>query len=238
MSPSLLLAGVAGAHCLLKGASRFQLWLGVALLGLAVAQFADELNSEEYTLRDWNGQLRVIDAAEALTSPTDPIFDGVGMVCTRPPATRDWLLHSVFMPEYRRGQREQVRDVIARVAPPVLIAGHYRFNWLNEADYSAITTHYLRLSLQLWVLGGSTLEAEQELQILRSGRYLISPGVQDVAALDGQPVRAGTVLELAAGAHRVSGATRVVWVGPSASELPTDLSLGQSLFAHPQLPGQ
>jgi hypothetical protein len=141
------------------------------------------------------------------------------------------------MPEYRRGQREQVRDVIARAAPPVLIAGHYRFNWLNEADYSAITTHYLRLSPQLWVLRATALDQE-DLRIPRSGRYLVLPDMHNAVALDGRDVPAKTVVELAAGAHRVLRPTQLAWVGPTASKLPTDLILGEALFAHPQLPGQ
>jgi hypothetical protein len=46
MTPSLLFAGVAGAHWLLERLPRFRTPLGVGLLALAGAQFAAELESE------------------------------------------------------------------------------------------------------------------------------------------------------------------------------------------------
>ena len=241
MTPAVLFAGVAGAHWLIQRTPWCRAPLaGALLVVLSVAQFASQLERDGYLHRSWDAQLKLIDAAESLTAPTDPIFDGVGMVCTRPPATRDWILHSVFRSEYESGAREQLRDLIARVAPPVLIGGHYRFNWLSDADRAAIAAHYLGISNQLWVLGAQTDGGEQQIQILRAGRYQVlerepAPGALQI---DGQPRSTGEVIWLPAGPHQVSGATSIVWLGPSASELPTGLLLGESLLAPTRLLGQ
>jgi hypothetical protein len=240
MTPALLFAGTAGAHLLLARARRFGLPLAGALLTFSVSQFARELLGDDYLKRSWDAQLKLVDAAEALTAPTDPIFDGVGMVCTRPPATRDWLIHSVFMPEYEQGHREQVGDVIERVAPPVLIGGHYRFNWLPEADLAVVAAHYLGLSNQLWVLAVETTRGEEQIHILRPGRYQVQKRTPNAELLqiDGRTVAPGDILSLQAGAHHVTGAALILWLGPTASELPTGLAVGGSLFAPAQLPGQ
>jgi hypothetical protein len=241
MTPAILFAAVAGAHWFVERARWCRAPLaGALLVVLSIAQFATQLERDGYLHRSWDAQLLLIDAAESLTGLTDPIFDGVGMVCTRPPATRDWLLHSVFMPEYRSRQREQVRDLIARVAPPLLIGGHYRFNWLSDADRVAIAAHYLGVSNQLWVLGAQTDGGEQQIQILRTGRYQVRAHEPASGALqiDAQPRSPGEIVWLPAGPHHVSGAASIVWLGPSASELPTGLLLGESLLAPAQLPGQ
>jgi hypothetical protein len=237
MTPAVLFAGSAGARWLLERAGRARVPLLAAGLAFSVAQFWSELRGDEYLNRSWDIELRISEAAEALTAPGDPVFDGVGMVCTRPPATRDWLLHSVFMPEYRSGRREQLRDVIARAAPPVLIGGHYRFNGLTDADWRAIALHYVPLSNQLWVLGAQTSAPETRVEILRSGRYLLlTPGPAPL--IDGQRFSDHEIVSLAAGSHLVRGEATLAWLGPSASELPTNLAVGTFLFAPNQLPGQ
>ena len=237
MTPALLFAGIAGAHGLLERAGRARVPLLALSLVCSVGQFASELRSDGYLNRTWDIELRIIEAAEALTGPGDPIFDGVGMVCSRPPATRDWLLHSVFMPEYHSGQREQLRDVIARAAPPVLIGGHYRFNGLTDADRSAIAQRYIALSNQLWVLGAQTGALETRVEIVRPGRYLLRTQ-ESAPQLDGQPFADHDIASLTAGAHIVRGVATIAWLGPSARALPTGLAVGTFLFAPNQLLGQ
>jgi hypothetical protein len=237
MTPTLLFAGSAGARWLLERAERARVPLLAAALVASLAQFWSELRGDEYLRRTWDIELRIIEAAEALTAPGDPIFDGVGMVCTRPPATRDWLLHSVFMPEYRAGRREQLRDLIARAAPPVLIGGHYRFNGLTDADRSAISLHYIALSNQLWVLGARTSAAETQVELLRAGRYLLLTP-EPAPQIDERRVSDHEIVSLAAGSHLIRGAATLAWLGPSARELPTNLAVGTFLFAPNQLPGQ
>ena len=239
-TPALLLAATAGAHWLLQQTPRLRLLLAGALVALCMAQFEHQIVSDDYMNRSWDAQLKLVEAVESLTGPSEPVFDGVGMVCTRPPATRDWLLHSVFMPEYETGRREQLRDVIARVAPPVLIGGHYRFDWLLDADRSAIAAHYLGLSRQLWVLGVQTVGVEAAVSILRAGRYQVLPLAPSDGSVqvDGQSVAARGVVSLTAGTHQVVGAAAIVWLGPALQDVPAGLALGGSLFAPRRLPGQ
>ncbi|HEU4580756.1 MAG TPA: hypothetical protein VFS67_21005 [Polyangiaceae bacterium] len=237
VTPAMLFGGLAVGRWLLERAGRLRLPLLAASLVCCVAQFWSEMDGDEYLHRTWDVELRIIEAAEALTAPSDPVFDGVGMVCTRPPATRDWLLHSVFMPEYRDGRREQVRDVIARARPPVLIGGHYRFSGLTDADRSAIASHYIAVSNQLWVLGAHTSAGENHVEILRAGRYLLLTP-EPAPEFDGRPLADHEVLSLAAGTHLVHGAVTLAWLGPNLRELPTNLAVGTFLFAPNQLPGQ
>lgn len=237
MTPAVLFGGLAATHWLLERAGRFRWALLASSLVFCLAQFTGEMRTDEYLNRTWDSELRLIEAAEALTDPGDPIFDGVGMVCTRPPATRDWLLHSVFMPEYRNRRREQLREVIARATPPVLIGGHYRFNGLTDEDRSAVGLHYIALSNQLWVLGTRTSAAETQVDVLRAGRYLLLTP-EPAAQLDGRPFADHEVAWLTAGSHSVQGTATIAWLGPSARELPTNLALGTFLFAPNELAGQ
>lgn len=238
-TPAVLLAGVGGAHQLLTAAGRWRAPLALLLLGGSAQQFFHVRELDDYSKRSWDGQLRLVDATEALTAEGDPIFDGVGLVCTRPPANRDWLLHSVFMAEYRSGRREQLRDVVMRTAPPVIVAGHYRTGWLSESDQSAVRAHYVPLSQQLWVLGADVPSGESQIQILRAGRYLVNPsGPQGLVRIDGRELGPEGVLRLELGLHTVAGGARIAWLGPHLNEAPVFLELGGPLFGAARLLGQ
>lgn len=238
VTPCVLLAALGGARVLVDRAGRLGPVVTAALLACGVGQFVLELSRDEYTQRSWTDQLALIDVAEELTAEDEPVFDGVGMTCLRPPASRDWLIHSLFMVEYEAGRRESLRDVIQRAAPPVIIGGHYRFGWLPEKDHAAVARHYVRLTKQLWVLGAELTGPEQTVRLLRAGRYWFEPsGLGPELSINGEPVAARRPRHLTAGEYHVAGTGHIVWLGPKLERLPAVRSVDR-LFAPARLPGQ
>lgn len=251
MTPALAFAAVGGARLLVDAVARLHprapVLAGAVVLGTTLWQTTLVANSDRWMRATWRRQLEIIEAAEALTAPDEPILDGVGMVCTRPPPSADWLIHSVFMREYERGAREQVRDIVARAAPPVVIRGHYRFNWLPPADRELVDEHYVALSDQLWVLGARVRGPGARISVARAGRYLVRPpeelGPAGPAAgpilVDGTPIPANGIVSLAAGRHRVEApvGALVAWLGPHLDELPR-VDSTRYLFGKPRMKGQ
>jgi len=191
---------------------------------------------DPYYRKDWEAQLRVIASAEALTSPDDPVLDLTGLVVSRPPVAKDWVVHSLFMPAYRAGERETVRSIIERVAPPVAVSS-YRWSFLDRADWLAFRRDYLRFSDDIWVLGRFVAPNAVELQIPRTGRYRVR-GSDEAGSIDGQPVRNGAVCLLTRGSHptiTLEGYT-LTWVGPGSPGAPPPAA--RPLFVPGELPRQ
>ena len=184
-------------------------------------------------------QLSYAAAAEALTAPDQPVLDGVGLVPSRPPAHRDWLVHSSLRPAYRSGQRRGFDHIMKDVAPPVVITG-YRWRWIPSKHRRVRDRMYHRLARNFWVLGGTVTGPKATLSVRRAGRYRIGKGRTPwpgPMSLDGEPVRAGDVAELSVGQHTLSGVPsgwKLVWhwLGPDLDEAPKLVPLGkrQPLF--------
>ena len=191
---------------------------------------------DPYYRKDWDAQLRVVASAEALTGSSDPVLDLCGLVVSRPPVAKDWVVHSLFMPAYRAGQRESVRQIIARVWPPVAITV-YRWSFLDRADWMALQRNYVRFSDDVWTLG-SVLDARtNRVQVQRAGRYEVRAN-GDVGSVDGRAVQGGDVLWLDRGSHAVvtRGRFTLAWAGPGSPGAPAP---GASpLFVPGELQGQ
>jgi hypothetical protein len=191
---------------------------------------------DPYYRKNWDRQLRVVASAEALTSPSEPVLDLCGLVVSRPPVAKDWIVHSLFMPAYHAGQRETVRQIIERVWPPVAITV-YRWSFLDRADWLTFRHHYVRFSDDVWTLG-SVLDARTgHVEIQRAGRYRVRAN-GDVGTVDDRPVHGGEVLWLERGSHAVVAAAgfTLAWTGPGSEgqpPLPAD-----PLFLPGELPGQ
>ena len=191
---------------------------------------------DPYYRTDWDAQLRVVASAEALTSPSEPVLDLCGLVVSRPPVAKDWVVHSLFMPAYHAGQRETVRQIIERVWPPVAITV-YRWSFLDRADWLAFRHHYVRFSDDVWTLG-SVLDARTgQVEIQRAGRYRVRAN-GDVGTVDQRALHGGEVLWLERGSHAVvtpKGYT-LAWAGPGSGAEPPPAA--NPLFLPGELRGQ
>jgi len=191
---------------------------------------------DPYYRKDWDAQLRVVASAEALTSPDDPVLDLTGLVVSRPPVAKDWVVHSLFMPAYRAGQRETVRAIIARVAPPIAISS-YRWSFLDREDWLSFRRNYVRFSDDVWVLGRFVAPNTTELEIPRTGRYRVR-GDDQAGRIDGNAIGNGEVRSLARGRHATitrEGYT-LSWVGPGSPGAPPPTA--RPLFVPGELPKQ
>jgi hypothetical protein len=190
---------------------------------------------------DWpnSRQTRLMCLAEELTDPAkDPVFDGVGMVLTRPIIHPRSLLHSLSFEGMMKDSGPQVRDMLA-ARPAAVVIPNYRTDWLPEADHAAIRERYVAVADDFWVLGKVLPANGGTFQVFHPGRYRISslqgsdlaegcPGgagqiqppsdeASFTATLDGVPVSSRPV-ELMVGSHRIECKAgcqpAVVWVGP------------------------
>ena len=168
-----------------------------------------------YYRRSWDSQLRVIASAEALTSPDDPVLDLCGLVISRPPVAKDWIVHSLYMPDYHAGRRETVRQIIERVWPPVAI-NVYRWSFLERADWLSLQRNYLRFSDDVWTLGQTLGPLSSHFEVHRAGRYRVGAKRGDAGRLDGRALHDGDVLFLERGVHALSTVTSltIAWHGP------------------------
>jgi hypothetical protein len=187
---------------------------------------------------DWpnSRQTRLMRLAEDLTDPTkDPVYDGVGMVPTRPIMD---LLHSLTFESLIKGSGPQVRDMLA-ARPAAVLIPNYRTDWLPEADQAAFRERYVAVADDFWVLGKVLPAGGGTFQVFHPGRYRISslqesdlaekrptgskgsPAPPDeaifAATLDGAAVSSRPV-ELTVGMHRLECKPgcqpAAVWVGP------------------------
>ncbi|HKO50987.1 MAG TPA: hypothetical protein VJV79_24935, partial [Polyangiaceae bacterium] len=191
---------------------------------------------DPYYRKRWDAQLRVVASAEALTGPNDPVLDLCGLVVSRPPVAKDWVVHSLFMPAYHAGQRESVRQIIERVWPPVAITV-YRWSFLDRGDWLALRRNYVRFSDDVWTLGQALGPSNTRFQIHRAGRYQVR-ALGDAGTLDGRAIRGGDALWLARGNHalRTSTSFTIAWNGPGTPGAPPPAA--KPLFEPGELPKQ
>jgi hypothetical protein len=184
-------------------------------------------------------QERLMRLAEDLTNPSsDPVYDGVGMVPTRPSIHFWWLLHSFIIDKFTKGTGPRVREMLA-AKPAAVIIPNYRTDWLPEEDHDFIRDRYVSLADDFWVLGKILPAGGATFEIFHAGRYRISTlngsdladtyplGLKGMAtpedpgtlrgSLDGAPL-SNKAVQLDIGVHRIECAPdcqpAVVWVGP------------------------
>jgi len=191
---------------------------------------------DPYYRKNWDSQLRVVASAEALTSPTDSVLDLCGLVISRPPVAKDWIVHSLYMPDYHAGRRETVRRIIERVWPPVAI-NVYRWSFLDRADLLSFRRNYVRFSDNVWTLGQTLRPNDTRFEIHRAGHYRVS-AQSDAGTLDGHALHDADVLFLERGAHALGTTTSltIAWNGPGIPALPPHAD--GPLFLSGELPKQ
>jgi hypothetical protein len=188
-------------------------------------------------------QVRLMDAAEALTDPSkDPVYDAVGLVPTRPSAAYQWVLTSFTVHAVLDGSGPRVRDLLER-SPAAVFIPNYRTDWFSTEDHVFIGRRYVPLSDDFWVLGTALPPGGGGFDVRRAGRYRISTledsglygasganrpapadgGIPAGSTLDGARF-AGGVVALAAGRHILKTAAAcqaaAVWTGPRLERPP------------------
>jgi hypothetical protein len=177
--------------------------------------------------------------AEQLTAPrSDPVYDGMGMVPTRSHISSQWFINSLNL----RSSRHALRTLTDN--PPAVVIRSYRSDQLPEVEAALIREWYVPLADDFWVLGKMLPPGGGSFQIIRPGRYQVTPkeascilGTVErnpvglvippvktncVGTVDGVPLT-GNSVELTVGTHRLETASdcepAVVWLGPSLNRL-------------------
>jgi hypothetical protein len=177
--------------------------------------------------------------AEGLTDAArDPVYDGIGMVPTRPSIHFWWSLPNVNRPSLAKEQGLRVRDILA-ARPAAVFIPNYRTDRLPEEDHAFIRERYVSLTDDFWVLGKVLPAGGGTFEVVHPGRYRISslegsdlagtypdglaglmaPLVEGsiIGTLDGAPLSKRPV-ELTVGTHRIETKPdcqpAVVWMGP------------------------
>jgi hypothetical protein len=213
-------------------------------IGITVLFFTHFMPFEIATIRhlNWsNGrQIGLMTLAERLTDPIkNKIYDGVGLVVTRPMNPR-WFLHSF---SYVDKSGPKLRKLLT-VQPATVIIPNYRTDWLSDKDHAFIRERYVPMADDFWVLGHVLPAGGGEFKIYQKGRYRISslkgsdiegtyptgyagfmtPLVKGeiTGTLDGKPLSTQQV-ELNVGAHYLRCPTNiqpaVVWIGPHMNRI-------------------
>jgi hypothetical protein len=198
--------------------------------GMATTRHWDHLN--------WR-QEKLMNLAEDLTDPScDPVYDGIGMVPTRPTIHFQWYLHSLNIQSFLNGKGPRVSDMLAG-RPAAVFIPSYRTDWLSDADHDFIRERYVSLADDFWVLGKVLSAGGGTFEIVHPGRYRISTlkgsdladtyplGMKGIMTLEDAGTLTGTLdgkpltnrpVQLSAGVHRIECAPdcqpAVVWMGP------------------------
>ena len=226
LSPGLALAAAEGLQMVLGRWWKHRILVVTLLVSTSLLTLLRTTGSPWFT-QTLDEQMRTIVAVETLTAPDDTVLDGTGLVSSRKAPTRDWILHSLFMPDYLAHKREQFADVIEREYPPVIVHGHYRWEWLTKRDKNMVSTWYKPVSPTLWVLGYDLDNPNgTAVEIRRAGRYEIA----GASELDGRPILSPSVHHLMTGTAQLSGSGKVTvrWIGPNLRSL-NDVELPQTL---------
>jgi hypothetical protein len=219
------------------------LWAFAVAIVISAHLLPFGIATERHLERPNSRQRQLMCLAEDLTDPDrDPVYDGIGMVPTRPSIDHQWYIHSLNMGLFKAPGR-RVQDLLA-TNPAVVFIPSYRTDWLPQADHDFIDKRYVPLADDFWVLGTVLPAGGGTFEIVHSGRYRISSlANSDIAApsgetpdgskreensgtfggtIDGAPLPAGPV-ELTAGSHHIetSGKARpaIVWIGPNLDRI-------------------
>lgn len=169
-------------------------------------------------------QEEVMALAEAYTGPEDPVFDGIGLVTTRKAPAYEWVVQWANQLQFH--QHPLFQSLGGRVPPVVLPS--YRLNYLPPSDLAFLSTNYVPLHQDFWVLGAlpRTSAAPGAWTCYRSGRYALIPVKADPGTvfLDGKALAPGIVW-VDRGEHRLAmdpaSPCALAWVGPAVTQVPT-----------------
>lgn len=169
-------------------------------------------------------QVLLMDTAEEMTSPTDRVFDGSGLVATRFPPGREWLIHTLTAANFRLNAPNPIRKQLDEGRTPIVIP-NYRTSWLPVPDHRYIRDHYFALADDFYVAGTQLDQPETRTwDCPITGRYFIACEKAGTVTIDGVS-RGEGVISLSKGAHAISfDRTRrafLIWLGPTLSVPPS-----------------
>jgi hypothetical protein len=156
-------------------------------------------------------QTRLMSTAEELTDAKQhAVLDGAGLVPTRHPPGRNWLIHTFTIRAFLDGTFPPIRAQLAEGKTPVIIP-NYRISWLSIADKKYIRQHYFPLAGDFLVAGASLAPGRTEWECIVPGRYWVTKEL----TIDGEQTRSN-VVTLARGVHAIdsSAPAAVIWLGP------------------------
>lgn len=213
--PFLFLSAVDGLAWVLSRAGPQRGVVTVAFAGATALAFAFSWQNDRVVRVSGEVQRRHVEAAEALTAKNDPVLDAAGLVLSRRPPGREWMLHSLFRTGFHEGRREPFHVALRRDPAPVLLT-NYRWNWLERADRELVSARYVALGPHFLVLGGELRVTVGEVVIHRAGRYLVvGSSADDAPQLGGTAVPPSGIVTLTVGQHSlVGGPVRWFWIGP------------------------
>jgi len=201
--------------------SSHRLWRP-ALASLLIIHFATWFISTSRHLYMTNAhQTELASLAEEMTDPNiHCVLDGVGMVSTRHPPNRYWLIHTLTINWFRNGTFPPFRAQLAEGHTPIVIP-NYRITWLPLEDRRYIAEHYVPLAGD-FLVAGTALKSQWDCPV--TGRYFLSNDTM----IDGQLRLHGPIF-LAKGLHTFDVAAGqkgyVIWLGPTL-EFPPAVSRG------------
>lgn len=170
-------------------------------------------------------QVELMTLAEEMTDPRQHrVFDGTGLVPTRRPPGRNWLIHTFTIRKFLDGTFPPIRAQLAEGKTPVVIP-NYRTARLAPGDLRFIEKNYVAMAGDFLVAGRVAGTGTSTWTCLVPGRYFVAFDSQrGTASLDGVPLRSGPLV-IGSGAHRleVSGIPQahIVWLGPSLTAPPS-----------------
>lgn len=149
-------------------------------------------------------QRRVMDRADALTAPTDAVFDGIGIATTRRKAT-PWSMMARWFDERAAGADYEVLGYLVDRQPTVMI-WNYRLPNLRREELEFIGRHFVHDWANIWVVGAE-VEAGGEkphvaVNLLSTTDYAVTAPDVERVRIDGYPIT--VPLNLAAGEHVVT----------------------------------
>lgn len=202
-------------------------------LALGLLIFTHLIPFSHATLRhlDWlnDRQELLMNMAETLTDPVkDRVYDAAGLVPLRKSIGYNWFLHSMNIQHFRDGSWPSLAKMLTE-NPAAVILPNYRTDWLTDSDKAFINAHYLQISDDLLVLGGSILNGNGDWKCLHGGRYFLGTkgGGYPGLLVDGKPA-ASNPLWIEPGTHHFEGPgghpIYIVWVGPNFDAPPSLLN--------------
>jgi hypothetical protein len=186
-------------------------------------------------------QAVVMQLAEDLTDPKrDHVYDGIGMVPTRSSVGYDWLLHSLNISRFTRGDEQSIRSMLES-RPAAVFIRSYRTDWLTGDDHRYIRNRYIPIADDLWVLGSVGPPGGGDFDVVHPGRYTVIEGSMLQGRSDAvsernlRGVRVNSVvltddvIDLPVGRHHIECESpcrpALVWLGPRLDAIP-DLAHG------------
>jgi hypothetical protein len=174
--------------------------------------------------------------AERMTDPDrHAVLDGSGLVPTRHPPGKHWLVHSFTITRMWNGTWPSIRSQLAARETPVILP-NYRLDKLPEEDQAFIRAHYVSLASDFKVLGRVATGGQTDWEALAEGRYelrLLQAPPDATVVVDGVAAAPG-VLPLGRGPHRFQypggSALQIVWLGPGLKAMPALPDTPEPLF--------